>query len=137
LTASLVIIGAILVGIIQRGLEDTSGAIEDTLVAAATSLRGGGDTGGDTIPTVPDEPGTAMTFDDYLATAGSLPAAFSAAAEETPDGYYFDGKVDADTRIPIYTDFDSGSSTQETYSVNGEIYLASEYPGTIVTYGPY
>lgn len=139
LTAALVIIGGIVVGIIRSGLEDAASAIDETLVTSASALResSGGSTGAES----PADTGAGTdigpaTWDEYLVAAGSEAAAFSAIAENNPEGFYFSGMTDPNG-TPIYTNADGGNNPV-SYNINGETVLASEYSGGPITqHGPY
>jgi len=118
LTAAVVGIAIAVALTIETGLNAGAGQISTNLGTQVANLTG------------TDQSGP-MTFDDYInAASGNFGDALAAVEDDAPDGYFSDHSIDMETGLPIYSDYNSGNPTAETYNIGGEVILASEYTGT-------
>lgn len=123
LTAALVIIGGVVIGIIRGGLIDASSAIDKTLVASATDLRSSLSGGGS----------ASQSFADYMAAAGGdLSAAVDAINADAPDGYTYSGWNETSSGTPLY--FGNTESTGSSMSLGGTTYESGELTSNDFTY---
>lgn len=124
LTAALVIIGGVVIGIIRGGLIDASSAIDKTLVASATDLRSSLSGGGS----------ASQSFADYMAAAagGDLSAAIDAINADAPDGYTYSGWNETSSGTPLY--FGNTESTGSSMSLGGTTYESGELTSNDFTY---